>query len=143
MNSYNVLYTFLHTPSILRTRCHYTRNEFLQCCQDRKMGISMLQTGVVQRHDVSILYYITILTSLHNIITKDTSCYNKSISRLGLGAEQVMQMHYLNSRNGQNNCMIVVLETGRLSRTIVKWSRSFDTYHVWIRRETWVNMNLH
>ena len=30
---------------------------------------------VVQTHDVSILYSV-ILTSSHNIITNDTSCYN-------------------------------------------------------------------
>ena len=58
------------------------------------MRLSKLQIGVVQRHDVSILYYITILTSLHNIVTKDTSCSNKSISRLGLGAGQLTQLHW-------------------------------------------------
>ena len=36
-------------------------------------------TGIVQRRDVSILYSV-IITSSHNIITKDTSCSNKSIS---------------------------------------------------------------
>ena len=51
---------------------------------------------VVQRRDVFILYYKIITSSPHNIITKDTSCYNKSISRLGLSAGQVTQLHYLN-----------------------------------------------
>ena len=54
---------------------------------ETEIKVYMLQTGIVQRRDVSIPYSV-ILTSLHNIITKDTSCYNKSISRVGLGAGQ-------------------------------------------------------
>ena len=55
----------------------------------------MLQIGVVQRRDVSIIYSV-ILYSSHNLITKDTSCYNKSISSLELGAGQLTQLRYLN-----------------------------------------------
>ena len=44
-------------------------------------------TGIVQRRDVSIIYSV-ILYSSYNLITKDTSCYDTSISRLRLGAGQ-------------------------------------------------------
>ena len=54
----------------------------------------MLQTGVVQRRDVSILYSV-ILYSSHNLIMKVTTCYNNSVSRSELYAGHETEfVHY-------------------------------------------------
>ena len=48
-------------------------------------------------YDVTFLFFILLNSiQVHTKTMKDTSCYNKSISRLELGTGQVTQLRYLN-----------------------------------------------
>ena len=60
----DILFTFL--PKWANGDLH------LLYCEEWKRVVFYVATGIVQRHDVSILYSV-IVTSSHNIIMKDTS----------------------------------------------------------------------